>query len=235
MPNWRTHPLAQKLMKPFSKPDSVTTIASPKPVNAVYYPNWKVYSQSPPSSLDLEHITHVYYAFAFLKPDGTIYLSDEHADIQIAVDGAQGCLNALKNLKGQYPGLKTLLSMGGGGAGSSHFASMASSSTARENFASSAKHMLDTYELDGLDIDWEHPDDSKKGADYVSLLATLRKHLPAPHYLLTSALPAGTWALQHIDLGKAASHMDYVNIMAYDFAGPWTKMSGYQAQLHPTE
>ena len=26
--------------------------------------------------------------------------------------------------------------------------------------------------------------------------------------------------------------MDYVNIMAYDFAGPWCKMSGYQAQLY---
>ncbi|KAL9030287.1 MAG: hypothetical protein Q9196_001584 [Gyalolechia fulgens] len=220
------------MLKPFSKPDSAAFTAPPRPVNAVYYPNWKVYSQLPPSSLDLEYITHVYYAFAFLKPDGFIYLSDEYADTQITVDGTQGCLNALKNLKQQHPNLKTLLSIGGGGEGSGPFASMASSTTARENFASSAKHMLDTYGLDGLDIDWEHPDDSKKGANYLSLLATLRKHLPAPDYLLTSALPAGTWALQHIDLGKAASHMDYVNIMAYDFAGPWGKMSGYQAQLY---
>ncbi|KAL8705354.1 MAG: hypothetical protein Q9225_008031, partial [Loekoesia sp. 1 TL-2023] len=180
-------------------------------VNAVYYPNWKVYSQLPPSSLDLKHITHVYYAFAF----------DEHADTKIAADGTHGCLNALRNLKHQHPNLKNLLSVGGGGAGSSPFASMASSPTARENFASSAKHILDTYGLDGLDIDWEHPDNSKRGADYVSLMAILRKNLPAPKYLLTSALPAGTWALQHIDLGKAASSMDYVNIMAYDFAGPW--------------
>lgn len=26
--------------------------------------------------------------------------------------------------------------------------------------------------------------------------------------------------------------MDYINLMAYDFAGPWGKMSGYHAQLH---
>ncbi|KAL8933718.1 MAG: hypothetical protein Q9216_006237 [Gyalolechia sp. 2 TL-2023] len=228
-PNWRTHPLAQKMLKSFSKPDLAVSTAPPRPVNAVYYPNWKVYTQSPPSSLDLEHITHVYYAFAF----------DEYADEKIAVDGTQGCLNALKKLKQHHSSLKTLLSIGGGGAGSGPFASMASSSTTRENFALSAKHMLDTYGLDGLDsglaseyFDWEHPDDSKKGTNYVSLLATLRRHLPAPEYLLTSALPAGTWALQHIDLGKAASHMDYVNIMAYDFAGPWGKMSGYQAQLY---
>lgn len=81
-------------------------------------------------------------------------------------------------------------------------------------------------------VDWEHPDNARKGSDYVSLMTTLRKHLPAPHYILTSALPAGTWALQYIDLAKAASHMDYVNLMAYDFAGPWGKMSGFHSQLY---
>lgn len=81
-------------------------------------------------------------------------------------------------------------------------------------------------------MDWEHPDNDKKGADYTALMATLRRHLPTPKYLLTSALPAGAWALKHIDLAKAAGHMDYVNLMAYDFAGPWSKVSGYQAQLH---
>lgn len=65
----------------------------------------------------------------------------------------------------------------------------------------------------------------------MTLMSTLRRYLPAPNYILTTALPAGTWALQNIDLAKAASHMDYINLMSYDFAGPWTKMSGYHAQL----
>ena len=33
-------------------------------INAVYYPNWRVYRQQPPSSLNLSYITHIYYAFA---------------------------------------------------------------------------------------------------------------------------------------------------------------------------
>ncbi|KAI4247723.1 MAG: hypothetical protein L6R40_001309 [Gallowayella cf. fulva] len=212
-------------------PSDLATTPLSAPVNAVYYPNWKVYSTAP-SSLELDHITHVYYAFAFLKPDGTVYLSDEHADTQVAVDGTYGGLNALRNLKLEHPGLKSLLSIGGGGKGSDPFPGVAASSAARERFGTSAKELLDKYDLDGLDIDWEHPDDKKKGDDYTTLLATLRKHLPAPKYLLTSALPAGTWSLQYIDLGKAAKHMDYINLMAYDFAGPWGKMSGYHAQLH---
>ena len=40
------------------------------------------------------------------------------------------------------------------------------------------------------------------------------------------------WSLKNINLVKAASYLDYVNLMAYDFAGPWTSNSGYQAQLH---
>ncbi|KAI4228749.1 MAG: hypothetical protein LQ349_006504 [Xanthoria aureola] len=221
-PNWSTHPLAQKVLKSFKKlesmaPTALTTPGFSAPLNAVYYPNWKVYD-TPPSSMELDKITHVYYAFAF--------------DTQVAVDGTNGGLNAVRNLKLQNPSLKTLLSIGGGGKGSDPFAGVAASPAAREQFGISAKQMLDTYGLDGLDVDWEHPDDKKKGADYTTLMATLREHLPAPKYLLTSALPAGAWSLQYIDLGKAVGHMDYVNLMAYDFAGPWGKMSGYQAQLH---
>lgn len=33
-------------------------------VNGVYYPNWKVYDQKTPSTLNPEWISHVFYAFA---------------------------------------------------------------------------------------------------------------------------------------------------------------------------
>ncbi|KAL8668957.1 MAG: hypothetical protein Q9168_006439 [Polycauliona sp. 1 TL-2023] len=258
IPNWSTHPLAQKILKPFKKLDSMAPTALSyanfsssgnysAPVNAVYYPNWKV-PITPPSSLEIESITHVYYAFAYLKPDGTVYLHDTYNDTEVAVDGTYGGLDAVRNLKLQNPSLKTLISVGGGGPASDPFADVAASPDAREQFGTSAKDLLDTYGLDGLDgkvianfpveqrlipaVDWEHPDNDQKGTDYVALMTTLRKHLPAPQYLVTSALPAGAWALKHIDLAKAARQMDYVNLMAYDFAGPWGQMSGFQAQLH---
>jgi chitinase len=53
--------------------------------------------------------------------------------------------------------------------------------------------------------------------------------------MLTAALPAGRWALQHIDLYKAQEYLDLINLMAYDFAGPWRPTAGHHAQLYPAQ
>lgn len=82
-------------------------------------------------------------------------------------------------------------------------------------------------------VDWEHPSDPDQGRDFLSLLATIRLHLPDEEYLLTAALPAGQWALQHIDLQRAQDYLDFINLMAYDFTGPWSPTAGHHAQLYP--
>ena len=201
-------------------------------VNAVYYPNWRVYKSQPPSSLNLKYITHIFYAFAWSREDGTIYLSDEHADTEIEFDSTKGCLDNLKLVKAHNPHIKTLLSIGGAGKGSAPLPTVAGSAEARSRFSWTAEEMLDVYSLDGIDVDWEHPSSTQQGANYVKLLAALREALPAPKYLLTSALPAGEWVLKNINLREAATYVDYVNLMTYDFAGPWTSICGHHAQLY---
>ena len=52
---------------------------------------------------------------------------------------------------------------------------------------------------------------------------------------MTSALPAGSWALDKIDIEAAVSWLDYLNLMTYDFSGPWTPLSGHQSQLWSPE
>jgi chitinase len=56
--------------------------------------------------------------------------------------------------------------------------------------------------------------------------------MPHIRYTITTALPAGEWALQHLNLFQVAQYVDFVNLMAYDFTGPWTPKSGHHAQLH---
>lgn len=81
-------------------------------------------------------------------------------------------------------------------------------------------------------MDWEHPADTTQGKDYVRLLARLREVLPVPRYVLGTCLPAGQWALRNIDISAAQKHLDMINLMAYDFAGPWGSETGHQAQLY---
>ncbi|KAH7041356.1 glycoside hydrolase superfamily [Microdochium trichocladiopsis] len=203
------------------------------PLNAVYYPSWRIYKGIAPSHLQLDYINRVYYAFILANEDGTLRSLDTHADHAIAVDGASGCITATARLKHISPlghGLQILASIGGG-SGSAPFPALAASPAARETFARECRHFVDAHGFDGVDIDWEHPQDSAAGADYIALLATLRQHLPAPRYLLTTALPVGQWVLRHIDLRAAAGLLDSLNLMAYDFTGSWTEVCGHQAQL----
>ncbi|KAH8700682.1 glycoside hydrolase [Talaromyces proteolyticus] len=171
-----------------------------------------------------------------VKEDGEVYLSDEWADSQMPVDGTEGCLRAFTQLKRQYPQMKVILSVGGGGKGSENFAKVARSPPAVEIFIRSARALVDQFELDGIDVDWEHPSDTQQGLDYIYLLAQLRTVLPAPQYVLTSALPAGEWALKHINLAVAQQYVDVFMVMCYDFSGPWVDRTGHQAQLYtPTK
>lgn len=85
--------------------------------------------------------------------------------------------------------------------------------------------------LTAASVNWEHPSDTKQGEHYIQLLDALRASLPFSRYILTSALPAGKWALRNIDVRLASTYLDFINIMGYDFSGPWTVKSGHQAQL----
>ncbi|KAK7726052.1 Vacuolar protein sorting-associated protein 53 [Botryosphaeria dothidea] len=199
--------------------------------NGIYYPNWHIYKGLPPSSLKFDVISHAFYAFAHVKEDGTVFLSDEWADSQMEVDGTQGCLRSFADLKKKYSVLRVVLSVGGGGAASEPFPAAASTDETRERFAQTAKELVTSYGLDGIDVDWEHPSNPQQGADYVRLLATLRAYLPAPQYTLTSAIGCGEWCLQHINLAAASYYLDLVNVMTYDFSGPWVPSTEHHAQL----
>ncbi|KAF4982658.1 hypothetical protein FZEAL_1765 [Fusarium zealandicum] len=218
--------------------------------NAVYYPSWRVYKERPPSSLDVSAVTHVFYAFVGVNVDGTLRALDEWADNDKVVDGEKGCLAAIAKLKNENPHIKTILSIGGGSS-SKEFPTLAESEEARQTFAQQAKEFCDAHQFDGVDsesdphpntsnianmftlVDWEHPSCPATGENYLLFLQAIREAMPAPDYLLTSALPVGEYCLKHLDLPAVAELLDFLNLMAYDFTGGWTDVCGHQAQLLP--
>ncbi|KAI5860562.1 glycoside hydrolase family 18 protein [Durotheca rogersii] len=206
--------------------------STPRFVNAVYYPGWSVYKGFSPSSMQIDCVDQVFYAFTRLNPDGSLRFLDEFGDSQKPVDGEQGCLRALAKLKRATPGLKTLVSIGGGG-GSAEFPLVAADPACLQTFARSCRMFVDEFEFDGVDVDWEHPTTPRDGANFLALIASLREALPSPQYLITTALPTGEYCLRNIDLYVLGQLLDTLNLMGYDFTGPWTAVSGHHAQLFP--
>ncbi|OLN85455.1 Chitinase 1-like protein 2, partial [Colletotrichum chlorophyti] len=171
--------------------------------------------------LPVNQVTHVLYAFIRVNTDGSLKFIDDWADLQKPADGVKGGLAALAKLKATNPRIRTLIS----------FPALAANAAARARFARDIKAFCDKYQLNGVDIDWEHPGNAKEGADYIRLLSDVRQQMPAGRYLVTSALPPGQYVLRNIDLRRAASLLDYLNLMCYDLTGPWTDVAGNHAQL----
>lgn len=186
-----------------------------------------VYKDAEISRISAEKLTHINYAFALVSESGEVVLPDPDAPARIA---------QMQALKARNPRLKILLSVGGWGA--DHFSDAALTDASRVKLAASAAAMLKRYALDGIDLDWEYPGQPGPGIKYRAedkqnftlLLQEMRRQL-GDRALLTIASSAGEY-FQHTEMEKLHVHLDWINIMTYDFAGSWTPITGHHAALH---
>jgi len=162
-----------------------------------YYPDWKPLD---PVHLDLDAYTHICHAFARITKNGSLHFPAEE-QTRALVDAA----HARK--------IKVLLSVGGADSG----ASLRAQQT--DPFADALAQRIHAGRYDGVDLDWEFPENDAETAKLSALAQALRKRLP--HTLLTLAVPATNYYGKWFPTDTLLPLADWLNIMTYDFCGPW--------------
>ena len=226
-----------------------------------YFPQWGVYGgyyvKNVITSGSATRLTHINYAFANVV-NNQCASYDTWADYQNpltadqTVDGKPdsqtpdafvGNFHQLQELKQLYPKLRIVMSIGGGGADPNSFSTAALPGNRR----AFVKSCVDMYIrgkfapgihepgiFDGLDIDWEFPASEADRTNFTALLKEFRRQLDAirPGMTLSIAASAGSWAYQFTDLKAIQHSLSFINLMNYDFDGPWNNATGFVAPLY---
>ncbi len=216
-----------------------------------YYPGWQWYDRAKlvqPNSIDYSKYTIVNYAFFAPQTDGSIAGTDSYSDEILLlgeINWAQG---------GHYPNtslvdlahnanVKVLISVGGWSL-SDNFSAIASDVTLRANFAHNCVILCDTFNLDGIDIDWEYPGfvgHNGTLADKVNftlLLQQIRDSIDAygsangKTMLLTAAVAASESNMANIEWNNVQNILNIINLMSYDYFGAWDATTNHNAPLY---
>jgi chitinase len=190
-----------------------------------------------PAGIDATKITHVNYAFANV------------ANGEVVEGFAKDAENfkVLAGLRQKHPHLKLLVSVGGW-TWSKGFSDAALTAQSRKVFVESSVAFVRRHDLDGFDVDWEYPGMVGDGnvfrpedkQSFTALMAELRAALDHEgratkrHLLLTFAAGASSEFLEHTEMAKVQSSVDFVNLMTYDFrVASDNGEAGHHANLYP--
>ncbi len=217
--------------------------AAQPPIYGAYYPGGSA-ERYPVSHIPADRLTHLFYAFSTIEA-GRCTVGAE----------APSNFAALAELKKAHPHLRTLISIGGWGAGG--FSDAALTEASRKRLVDSCMALFfEKYagSFDGVDIDWEFPVSGgpselahrpQDRANMTKLAQAFRVALDArgrkrgQPMLLTAALAAGRLQTDgpydpaaSYDLPALAKVFDFINLMSYDMGTGFSAVSTFNAPLH---
>jgi len=200
--------------------------------------NWAQYrpgnGKFTPGNVDPFLCTHVIYSLATINSFNQITNLEWNDVEQYRV------LNQLKTVN---PFLQTLLSVGGTVNGISPFISMVGLPESRAMFIRSAISYLRAHNFDGLNLAWEYPAHNGSPYEDKQRFTTLIKELDQAfvdeardtrrtQLLLTANVGSFLPTIERAyEVEEIAPHLDFINVMTYDFHGHWEPTTGHNSPL----
>lgn len=172
------------------------------------------------TDIDTTIYTHIHFAFITLNPD-----------FSINTDGIESQLLLFAGMAH----VKRIVSVGGWDFSTNPstytiFRRAVSSEVNRQTLVTNIVNFLAKYDLDGVDWDWEYPNEPDipgipKGTEaettgYFLLLDELKMKLPSNRTVSITA-PASFWYLQYFPIQALSFVVDYIVYMTYDLHGQW--------------
>jgi chitinase len=176
-----------------------------------------------PEKINFGLYTHLCHVFVVADEDGTIRQSRTCPSRELVTDAHKA-------------GVQLLLSLGGWGW-DKQFAAMVSKPEAEERYVKSVMAMVEKYDYDGIDLDWEYPDTREEVNGFERLSRGFRKQLDqlgqkkGRHLFQTMAASANPPTLKWLTNELLLETMDWVHVMTYDYAGDWTQYAGHHSPL----
>jgi chitinase len=181
---------------------------------------------------NISQLTHIIYSFLHLN--GNQLSFDSAADKQ--------ALQRLVALKKQYPHLKVMLSLGGWG-GCETCSDIFNNAGNRKVFAQSTRAIIEEYQADGIDLDWEYPTiagypghkfAAYDRANFTALLQELRAAFGDRYELSFAAGGFDSFLETAVDWDAIMPLLDNVNVMSYDIVNGATPHTGHHTALYST-
>ncbi|OAV99708.1 hypothetical protein PTTG_25262 [Puccinia triticina 1-1 BBBD Race 1] len=204
-----------------------------------YYPTYNSKVQTP-SKIDWDAYTDVLFFMVIPEADGT--LSFDPALTRLEGEAlVKDFVDAARKHK-----VNPLFSTGGW-TGSRAFSKLAATAPSRKQFAETLVNFGKKNGFTGIEMDWEYPNgegigcNSRLPEDVVNFgLLTKEIRTLWPEVELTAAVSvtgligASGQAATPKETALLNENLDYINLMAYDVYGAWSKTTGPIAPLHAT-